>query len=411
MNVKKLVTAMLVATMVVAAGAPAIAAADNADEPDGVDVDATQSADTGNVTVTVAENGTAVANATVEVNASGNYTGEGTYTTDANGTVELAAPDERVTVNVTATAGGDAGSETFELVPLSESLAVDVTKDGDGSATATVTQYGSPVENATVEVNASGNYTGEGTYTTDANGTVPLDEPAEAVTVSVTATTGSLSAETSAELAPTDIQVRVDQNNDSVTATVTRNGTGVEGAAVVVESDDNYTDVGTYTTDANGTVDLSAPDKPVVVTVTATAGGDEATTTVTLERPGDPKANDFAHQLRAFIERLRQNGVAGFGQEISEFARKHNPSAADDRGADGDAKRGESANGENAAEDGSNRGRPDDAGDRGRSADQKGNGASDDRGGQSNDDRGSASDDGRGNDGGNGDGKARGRGN
>ena len=402
MKVKQIVTAAVVAAMVIAAGAPSVAA-ENADEPDGIDVDVTQSVDTGNVTVTVAENGTAAVNATVEVNASGNYTGEGTHRTDANGTVELAAPAEGVTANVTATADGATGSETFELVPLSESLTVDVTRDGDGSATATVTQYGTPVENATVEVNASGNYAGEGAYRTDADGTVSLDEPAEAVTVSVTATRGALSAETSVELTPTDIRVRVDQDNGSVTATVTRNGAGVEDATVVVESDDNYTDAGTYATDANGTVDLSAPDRPVVVTVTATAGGDEATTTVTLERPGDPKANDFAHQLRAFVERLRQNGAAGFGQEISAFVREHNPAAADDRGA---TDRG------NAAADGSDRGRSDEAGNGDENSKRKAGGASADRDANSDgNERGGSNDDRGDGGGGNGNGKARGHGN
>lgn len=78
--------------------------------------------DGGDVTVTVTGNGTAVENATVTVTALNNssYAGDGEYATDANGTVSLPAPEENVTVDVTATKGDASGSTTADLVAVEE---------------------------------------------------------------------------------------------------------------------------------------------------------------------------------------------------------------------------------------------------------------------------------------------------
>lgn len=82
-----------------------------------------------------------------------------------------------------------------------ESLAVGVTQADDGTASVTVTDNGTGVENATVEVTAdNATYDGEGTYTTDSNGTVDLPAPAENVTVTVTATYENATASTTVEL-------------------------------------------------------------------------------------------------------------------------------------------------------------------------------------------------------------------
>ncbi|WP_232686885.1 hypothetical protein [Halobacterium zhouii] len=68
-----------------------------------------------------------------------------------------------------------------------------VTVDGeqadDGTVTVTVTQNGTAVSNATVEVEALNNttYAGVGTYTTGENGTVGLTAPERNVTVELTA--------------------------------------------------------------------------------------------------------------------------------------------------------------------------------------------------------------------------------
>ena len=76
----------------------------------------------------------------------------------------------------------------------SEGLTVGV-EQSDG-VTVTVTENGTAVENASVTVTALNNssYAGEGTATTDANGTVTLPAPAENVTVDVVAEHGNTSA-------------------------------------------------------------------------------------------------------------------------------------------------------------------------------------------------------------------------
>ena len=84
------------------------------------------------------------------------------------------------------------------------SLAVSITQNEGGSATATVTHNDTTVENATVEVEAiDGNYSEEGTYTTDENGTVDLPAPGENVTIEVLAEYGNETASTTAELVAT----------------------------------------------------------------------------------------------------------------------------------------------------------------------------------------------------------------
>lgn len=89
-------------------------------------VDGEQAAD-GTVTVTVTQNGTAVSNATVEVEALNNssYAGSGTHTTGENGTVGLPAPEQNVTVELTAFANNTSATTTLSLVAPAD--------DGDGS--------------------------------------------------------------------------------------------------------------------------------------------------------------------------------------------------------------------------------------------------------------------------------------
>lgn len=82
------------------------------------------------------------------------------------------------------------------------SLSVSVSQEED-DVTATVTHNGSAVENGTVDVTATGEnatYAGEGTHTTDENGTVTLPSPDENVTIDVTAEHGNETAATTAEL-------------------------------------------------------------------------------------------------------------------------------------------------------------------------------------------------------------------
>ena len=95
-------TAVLLVAVVALGAMTGVAAADGQ-----LGVAVEQDAD-GTSTVTVTDNGTAVDNATVNVSVvdaeNESYAGTDSYETDANGSVDLPAPEEDVTVNVTATA-------------------------------------------------------------------------------------------------------------------------------------------------------------------------------------------------------------------------------------------------------------------------------------------------------------------
>lgn len=196
----------LAVALVVAAFAPVGAAVA---EPDDDDLSLVVS-DDGVVAVTA--NDTAVENATVEVTADDDsYAGTGNYTTDADGEVELPTPEGSVTVTVTASTSADAVSVSVTLEPADEDdavekLSIDVTQGGD--ATVAVTDGDDdPVENATVNVTTAdenASYVGTGEYATDENGTVPLEAPTESVNVTITASVGGVSAETTVTLEPAD---------------------------------------------------------------------------------------------------------------------------------------------------------------------------------------------------------------
>ncbi|MFC6988899.1 hypothetical protein ACFQJD_09570 [Haloplanus sp. GCM10025708] len=55
-----------------------------------------------------------------------------------------------------------------------------------------------------------------------------------------------------------DLDVTQDADG-TATVTVTRNGTAVENASVIVTADETYAGTGNYTTDANGTVSSPSP--------------------------------------------------------------------------------------------------------------------------------------------------------
>jgi hypothetical protein len=78
-------------------------------------------ADDGSATVSVTQNETGVENASVAVETADNtsYAGTGTYATDSDGTVGLPAPEQNVTVDVTATADNHTASTTAELTVAS----------------------------------------------------------------------------------------------------------------------------------------------------------------------------------------------------------------------------------------------------------------------------------------------------
>jgi len=78
-------------------------------------------ADDGSATVTVTQNETGVENASVAVETAddASYAGTGNYTTDSDGTVGLPAPEQNVTVDVTATTDNHTASTTAELTVAS----------------------------------------------------------------------------------------------------------------------------------------------------------------------------------------------------------------------------------------------------------------------------------------------------
>ena len=251
-----------------------------------------QGPDTGEATVTVADNETAVENATVTVTSESGYAGNGTYETDANGSVALPEPNETVSVTVT------------------------------------VTQYDEPAENASVEVDADSGIAGN--YTTDENGTVTLDQPEDDVNGAIVATDGNLTAETGIELSGAELAVTAEQRDDGVFVTVTDGDEAVENATVEVESDGDYSGTGTYATDADGEVALALPTENVTIDVTATDGNETTRTSADLTVDIDSE-EPFGLTVSNFVSALQNATVDGPpGQVISEFVTGNNPGSAGD---------------------------------------------------------------------------------
>ncbi|WP_416841207.1 hypothetical protein [Haloferax sp. DFSO52] len=336
MRGSKLITAVMVIAMLTVAMVPGAVAA--ADSDQSLQVSVEQDAETGNATVTVTQNdtnNTTVDNATVVVESSANYSGNDTYQTDADGTVELPNPDERVnvTLNVSTEDGNNSTTVEAELIPHSESLDISVdTDDANDTVTATVTQYGDAVDNATVKVNGT-DYDNTSSET-DENGTVSFDEPMNTTNLTFVASANNETAETTVEVSGIDLALSVEKvDNTTVVINVTEDGQPVEDANVTVTGD--YTDAGDYETDENGTVDLAAPlQNNTTIEVTAEYEGDTVSKTVTFD--GEVAEDDpFGALVTKFIERLKQNTIEGpMGQKVSEFVTEHNPGKADEKRPD-----------------------------------------------------------------------------
>lgn len=287
-----------------------------------------QDPDTGEATVTVADNETAVENATVTVTSESGYAGNGTYETDANGSVALPEPNETVSVTVNASSDNVTASQQVELVPREDSLAVSANQSEDGSTTVTVTQYDEPAENASVEVDADSGIAGN--YTTDENGTVTLDQPEDDVNGAIVATDGNLTAETGIELSGAELAVTAEQRDDGVFVTVTDGDEAVENATVKVESGGDYSGTGTYTTDADGEVALALPTENVTIDVTATDSNETTRTSADLTVDIDSE-EPFGLTVSNFVSALQNATVDGPpGQVISEFVTGNNPGSAGD---------------------------------------------------------------------------------
>ncbi|MFB6135091.1 MAG: DNA primase [Halanaeroarchaeum sp.] len=338
LNRSRTLATILALVLVVSAAAPAALAQTESS----VDVAVEQAHDTGDVIVTVSENGTAIENASIDVTTDGNYSIGSNVTTDANGTAVLPAPDETIEVTVTATVDNVSVSENATLAPLADSLSLTVGQTEDLTPTVTVTQYDDPVANASVQVasNEDTTYAGAGTYSTGENGTAELPVPEADVNVTVTTSiersNQTLTANWTGTLEGTAFEVSANQNDDGeLEITVTDGGERVDGATVTVSVVGNgtYAYADTYEAE-NGTLTLPAPTENVTVDVLSTFANESDTATVDLLAPTDENPNnDFAESLVRFIHFLQVEGTDGpLGQEIAEFVHEHNPAPDNARG-------------------------------------------------------------------------------
>lgn len=296
------------------------------------------------VLVTVTANGTAVANVTVNVTVDDenvSYDGVDEYETDENGTVSISVPDQTVAVTITATDGNRSTETSIVLEPAEIGFSVSVGQAPDGTATVTVLDNASAVEGATVNVSVNDenvSYDGADEYTTDENGTVILPAPSETMNVSILVSTANQTASTTGQLDPPEgLSVSVDQADDgTATVFVTDNASAVQNATVNVTVDDenvSYDGAGEYTTDDNGTVDLSAPDETVNLTVTAEYENRTASTSALLVAPEDEEEEDtgeaepFGQMVSSFVHDLlgNESRQGGIGDEVSAFVTANNP--------------------------------------------------------------------------------------
>ncbi len=323
--------AVMVSVLLMASVAVPGAVAGATESSGDLTLEVTQAHDTGEVLVTLSDNGTAPENATIDV--TGDYVGNGTHDLDANGTITLPEPTKTTTVDITAETNDSRNvSGSFDLVPRAESLDIGVDQSGD-DVVVTVTQYGDAVEGANVTAAAADEnetYDGAGEYVTDANGTVSLVAPSQSLNVTLNASYDNLTAEETVQFDAANLSVSVSQlSDDSVLIEVFYQGDGVEGAAVDVSGD--YTYAGDYTTDANGTVELGAPVNNTTIDVTAEYDNMTASTSANLVVSGDDNPNnDFAQMLVKYIEFIKMENISVPGQYISDFVHEHNPSSADD---------------------------------------------------------------------------------
>lgn len=182
-------------------------------------------------------------------------------------------------------------------VAATDSATVEVEQEPNEPAVVTVTNSsGDPVENASLTVElADGDqpdYGGTGGYTTDANGTVKLPTPEETVDVIVAGTVDNETVTTEATLEyHPELDLTVEQaTGQPATVTVAADNESAENTTVSVETvgaNTTYEGTGNYTTDANGTVRLPAPNETVNVTVSTEYQGASATTEAELRAAPD----------------------------------------------------------------------------------------------------------------------------
>ena len=130
-----------------------------------------------------------------------------------------------------------------------------------------------------------------------------------------------------------------DDENETPTETATETPTPTENDTSDNETDDGYEGTGTYTTDADGTVEIPAPDEGVRLQISVEAGNRTTTSEVTMN---DGVGVPFGQRVSLFVQQLlQQDGNASVGQAVSDFVRANNPgNAPEDAGNQSDGERG-----------------------------------------------------------------------
>jgi len=133
-----------------------------------------------------------------------------------------------------------------------------------------------------------------------------------------------------------------DDENETPTETATETPTENETSDNETsdnETDDGYEGTGTYTTGADGTVEIPAPDEGVRLQISVEAGNRTTTSEVTMN---DGVGVPFGQRVSLFVQQLlQQDGNASVGQAVSDFVRANNPgNAPEDAGNQSDGERG-----------------------------------------------------------------------
>lgn len=192
-----------------------------------------------------------------------------------------------------------------------------------------------------------------------------------------------------------ELEVEVEQD-DGVLVTVSDENGSVENASVNVAVDDEnatYDGAGGHETDANGAVELPAPNETVSVTVTATHDNLTATASETLEADNDSNESDeavdpFGQQVQEFVHSLLDgegDENLTIGYQVANFVLENNPGNAPDH-AGPPAHAGNTSNTSDAGppahagnnSNGSDAGPPEDAGNGGDQGPPEDRGAGDD---------------------------------
>ena len=140
-----------------------------------------------------------------------------------------------------------------------------------------------------------------------------------------------------------DLSIGVSQGAARVTIAVTREGEPVENATVRVLGGGDAIAVGPYTTDADGTVVLPAPDSTVTVTIEAVENGFAGRRTVTLhaQRGHGAPFTPFGQRVSAYVDSLLTGDVPEpLGRLVAAFVTAENPGqgpAEDEPGGTEDA--------------------------------------------------------------------------